>query len=222
MKTLTFISDTHNQNHKMDKDLPGGDFLFHSGDLTNRGTQKEVFDFLYWFSNLPYTHKIFCAGNHDWYFESNTTINPKFEEKGVTYLFDREVEIDGLRIYGSPWQPRFFDWAFNVDRGDAIAEKWKDIPKGLDVFLCHGPVHGILDYTPDNRSVGCEELYHKIMQVKPIIMSSGHLHCARGLKEFNDITFINASSVNEQYEYANKPIVLDYDEVSKKWDYISI
>lgn len=31
--------------------------------------------------------------------------------------------MQGIKIYGSPWQPWFHDWAFNVERGEAIRQK---------------------------------------------------------------------------------------------------
>ena len=46
----------------------------------------------------------------------------------VIYLKDSAVDILGLRIYGSPWQPAFNDWAFNLARGEALAKVWAKIP----------------------------------------------------------------------------------------------
>jgi len=34
-----------------------------------------------------------------------------------TYLEDSECVVDGVRIYGAPWQPEFCGWAFNASRG---------------------------------------------------------------------------------------------------------
>jgi Icc-related predicted phosphoesterase len=131
-------------------------------------------------------------------------------------LMDEMVTVGGLKIYGSPWQPRFFDWAFNVNRGEDIAKKWVPIPTDLDILITHGPAYGILDYTYTGQRVGCEELYKKIMEVQPVIHVCGHIHYAFGYKEFNNTNFFNASSLGEDYQYHNKPIVVDYDEVSRK------
>lgn len=125
------------------------------------------------------------------------------------------VEIEGLKIYGSPWQPRFYDWAFNVDRGDAISKKWELIPEGIDILVTHGPAHGILDDTINGMRVGCEELFKKVVQVKPRIHVCGHIHWAYGMRDFNDTTYINASSLGENYRYENKPIVINYDDYKK-------
>ena len=63
MKILQ-ISDTHNQ-HRQLTDLPAADVIVHCGDFTDNGTEEEVLNFLNWFIELPYSHKIFITGNHD-------------------------------------------------------------------------------------------------------------------------------------------------------------
>lgn len=208
------ISDTHNKHEEITNDIGSGDIIFHSGDVTNRGTKSEILTFLNWFGGLDFKHKIFIAGNHDFAFLPTLSafppiypdIAPEFKEMGITYLMDNMVEIDGLKIYGSPWQPRFYDWAFNLDRGEAIAQKWVLIPEGLDVLLTHGPAYGILDDTPNGLRVGCEELYKRLAIVKPKYHIAGHIHYGYGMKIMDDTTFINASSLNERYEYHNKPV----------------
>jgi len=81
-----------------------------------------------------FKHKIFIAGNHDFGFETHTEIAEEFKEKGIIYLFDNEVVIDGVKFYGSPWQPEFYDWAFNLPRGEKLAEKWSKIPDDTDIL----------------------------------------------------------------------------------------
>ncbi|MCK4490026.1 MAG: hypothetical protein KAU23_07180 [Anaerolineales bacterium] len=51
--------------------------------------------------------------------------------------------IDGTKFYGSPWQPWFYDWAFNLQRGPEIRSKWELIPEGIDILITHGPPYGI-------------------------------------------------------------------------------
>lgn len=216
---ITFISDTHNRHDDLNLDLHGGDMIIHAGDISGRGTLEEINNFLSWFQNLPYKHKIFIAGNHDFGFEEIRHSNQhEFAIRipdNVIYLQDDVVEIEGLKIYGSPWQPRFYDWAFNVDRGESIAKKWELIPDGLDILITHGPVFGILDDTYSGMRVGCEELYKKVVKCKPRIHVCGHIHWAYGMKDFNDTTYINASSLGENYRYENKPIVVDYNDYKR-------
>jgi len=219
MKRIICISDTHNKHDDVTKDLPEGDIIIHAGDCTNRGLRYELTKFLEWFGDLPYKHKIFIAGNHDFCFEPTLSAFPpiypdiaqEFKDKGIIYLMDQMVEVEGLKIYGSPWQPRFFDWAFNVNRGEAIAQKWAAIPEGIDILVTHGGPYGILDATFTGMRVGCEELYKKIMKVRPKIQVFGHIHYSYGYKEFDGMSFVNAASLGENYLYQNKPIMLTLD-----------
>ena len=114
------------------------------------------------FHHLPHKHKIFVAGNHDWLYETNNRFARLLTANfNIKYLQDSSVEIEGLKIYGSPWQPRFFDWAFNLMRGAELAEKWKLIPDDTDILITHGPPNGILDEVPRKywiENTGCEEL----------------------------------------------------------------
>jgi Icc-related predicted phosphoesterase len=227
---IILISDTHSKHHELTDDLMflyhehGDDvLLLHAGDVSNRGLINEINDFTTWFGNLPFKYKVFIAGNHDFGFEDVRHSNEPgiLIPEGVIYLQDEMVEVNGVKIYGSPWQPRFYDWAFNVDRGDAIAEKWMLIPSDADIVITHGPVHGIVDSTPQGLRVGCEELYKKIIEIKPKIHLSGHIHHSRGYREFNDTLFVNACCLNERYTYQNKPLMIEYDFETRDWDLLN-
>ncbi len=222
---MTFISDTHGKHeyltsNRMGNILGNGDVLVHAGDISNVGKTHEIKDFLDWFSNTDFTHKIFIAGNHDFGFEQVHDIAPEYKEKGVHYLFDSEVVIDGIKFYGSPWQPEFYDWAFNLPRGEKLAEKWALIPENTDILITHGPASGMLDWVPSGLQVGCKDLFHRIMKVQPKIHVCGHIHCAYGQKNFNGVEFLNAAVLNERYVHENKPIVIDFDVKTKQFDYL--
>ena len=213
-KTITFISDTHTKHKHVTGELPGGDILIHCGDISNRGYMNEIKNFLEWFDGIKgYEYKIFIAGNHDFGFQDNPNLCAKLlqDYPTVTYLEDTSIIIDGIKIYGSPWQPRFYNWAFNVDRGWDIAQKWEKIPQDTDILITHGPLHGILDSTYTGQRVGCEDLYKKVMEIKPKVHCSGHIHFDHGMKEIDGITFINACCLGEDYMYQNGPITLDFE-----------
>lgn len=213
-KKITFISDTHTKHKHLTNDLPGGDILIHCGDISSRGYKNEIENFLGWFDGIKgYEYKIFIAGNHDFGFQDN----PKecFEllknYPSITYLEDNSIIIDGIKIYGSPWQPRFHNWAFNVNRGWDIAQKWEKIPQDTDILITHGPLFGILDITNISERVGCEDLHNKVMEIKPKVHAFGHIHSSYGMKEMDGMTFINASNLGEDYLYQNDPITLDFE-----------
>ena len=205
---IVCISDTHGKHDLLNYDLPEGDMIIHAGDVSNVGRIDEIHQFTEWFGNLPYKYKIFIAGNHDFGFEAIRKSNEVgiAIPQGVIYLQDEMVEIEGVKIYGSPWQPRFHDWAFNVDRGAAIAQKWDMIPDDVDVLITHGPPFGILDDTIQGQRVGCEDLYMKVTKLKPKYHIFGHIHYGYGMRIMEDTTYINASCLGERYEYRNKPI----------------
>jgi len=212
---ITCISDTHNQHLHIPPDwLEGGDVLVHAGDVSGRGTLKEIEAFLEWFNEQPYTHKIFIAGNHDFWFEKTTgfVVNEMLQEKypNVKYLNDSGVEIDGVKFWGSPVQPWFYDWAFNRV-GTDICQHWDMIPLDTDVLITHGPMKGILDMTLRGVSTGCPYLLEKSAEMTNLkLFVCGHIHEAYGKFEFPDGgVFVNASTLNFNYNVQNKPIVVE-------------
>jgi len=126
-----------------------------------------------------------------------------------TYLEDSEVTVKGIRIYGSPWQPEFCDWAFNMICGDECKKIWKLIPRGIDVLLTHGPPYGHGDKTFSGVRTGCEELLHTIQRTKPAVHIFGHIHEGYGISQDNGVYFINASICTLKYQPTQLPIVFD-------------
>ena len=127
----------------------------------------------------------------------------------VHYLQDRGVLIDGVRVWGSPWQPRFFDWAFNLDRGPLLAEKWALIPGDTDILVTHGPPFGTLDLTPRGDRVGCEALAARLNDLRVRLHVFGHIHHGYGVVERGQRISVNASICDERYLPVNAPIVVD-------------
>jgi Icc-related predicted phosphoesterase len=198
------LSDTHGKHNF---DLPPGDVLLHAGDVSSRGLKSEVQRFLDWFSSLDYTYKIFIAGNHDFFFEeaSKEEIDAMIPNN-LIYLNDSGVEIEGIKIWGSPIQPWFHDWAFNRKRGPEIQKHWDLIPADSDIVITHGPAFGIHDRLISGMPVGCEDLLPTLQRIAPKVHLCGHIHEAYGERQVGDTLFLNASILNVRYEIANVPI----------------
>jgi Icc-related predicted phosphoesterase len=204
---IVAISDTH--TFENDITVPDGDVLIHAGDATINGTLDEVEQFAEWLEAQPHRYKIVVAGNHDWLFERSPQVARSFVKDIAFYAQDTLWEINGVTFYGSPWQPRFMDWAFNVDRGAAIKQKWDQIPQ-CDVLITHGPPWGVLDYVRlGNEHLGCEELLEAVRRVRPKVHVFGHIHGGYGEATIAGIKFVNASICDEAYRPVNAPIVFE-------------
>ncbi|HEU4535670.1 MAG TPA: metallophosphoesterase, partial [Polyangiaceae bacterium] len=140
---IVAVADTHLFHDELR--VPEGDLFVHAGDLCRGGTLDELARGLAWVRSLPHRHKIFVAGNHDWAFAREPAAARALVGEGVTYLEDGGAEVGGLRVWGAPWQPAYNDWAFNLPRGAALAEKWAQAPAGLDLLITHGPPAGVGD-----------------------------------------------------------------------------
>src|SRR5205085_2391850 len=130
--------DTHTFQTDLDP-VPEGDVFVHAGDLCRAGRLSELAGVAEWMRALPHKHKVVIAGNHDWCFVREPAAALELLGPTVLYLQDSGTVIDGVRFWGSPWQPAFNNWAFNLPRGSALAEKWALIPEGTDVLITHGP-----------------------------------------------------------------------------------
>ena len=205
---LVAISDTHGR--VADLELPAGDVLVHAGDATMGGTLDEVESFSRWFSARPHRHKVFVAGNHDRLFQLHRDLAQRILGPAITYLRDSPAIIEGIMFYGSPWTPWFNDWAFNLERGVQIRERWDRIPYSTEVLVTHGPPAGVLDRTgPGKPSKGCEDLGRRLNVVKPRLHLFGHIHGGHGVEVRAHTTFGNASVCDEEYRPVNQPLCFD-------------
>ena len=239
---IVCISDTHSLHTGMVHEIPSGDVLIHAGDISNRGGERDVTEFIHWFQNIEgFDDKIFISGNHDHCFEKinlphhkrdydwlNNLMYPEnLLQSDVTYLEDSFITIESskfsrpIKFYGSPWQPWFYDWAFNLPRmGEELLEKWNNIPTDTDVLITHGPPNGFGDlvnnWRQPNTNVGCELLRNRIEEINPLVNVFGHIHEGYGVYTNDKTTFVNASICTSDYRPSNKPIVIDLKEVDDK------
>lgn len=222
---ITTISDTHTKHMELNGFLPGGDILIHAGDISNRGSNIDIEDFCEWFDSIDnYNTKIFIAGNHDFGFENRAEEISQIVNsyKWIHYLEDNWVTIDGIKIWGSPWQPEFYDWAFNLPRqGFELQDKWNGIDDDTDILITHGPAWGYVDRVVGrSEHLGCELLTNRIMAFKPKIHICGHIHSGYGYTTNGDTHFINAAVLDERYEFTQNPLTFDWDKSTNEIDFI--
>jgi predicted phosphohydrolase len=192
---LVCLSDTHGLHDQVA--VPDGDVLLHAGDVSRRGELLEVIEFNRWLGTLPHRHKVVIAGNHDFLFEQEPGLAASLITH-ATYLNDTEIQIEGVRIWGSPISPWYHDWAFNRQPGAEIQRHWDLVPPGTDILITHGPPHGVLDLTRTGQMVGCPSLRQMVAKIGPRLHLFGH------------IRFVNACLLNARYEPVNAPVVIDW------------
>ena len=206
---LICISDTHN----CQPEVPNGDILVHAGDLTMSGTRGETLTTLRWLDQLPHKIKLFIAGNHDFYFEEDFNYDELENYPSIRYLEDSAQAVDGIKFYGTPWQPWFYDWAFKLPRnGWELQKVWNEIPEDTDVLVTHAPPFGTLDVTRTGERVGCELLTQRLKEVKPRLHVFGHIHESYGPtgRKPDGITYFNASVCDGLYNPVNAPLEFDW------------
>ena len=228
---IYFLSDTHtnmfNENYK-ELILPEGDVLCFSGDIMTTGyNEGEIIHFLKWLSKQPFKYKIFIAGNHDRLFENfpliPNDIIKEYQQYGIVYLEDSSFEYEGIKFYGTPYQPYFCDWAFNVENSEYLKDIYRMIPDDVDVLLTHCPPYGILDQSHQSNwsnltgekhlgSVELKEVLDEMSQqnISPRVVAFGHIHGDGGKKiQIGNTIYINASLCNEDYEPLNDIITIE-------------
>lgn len=199
---ILHLSDTHGQ-HKNLKSLPEADVIVHSGDFTFAGSEEEAYDFMNWFCNLPYKHKIFIAGNHDMCMYGADHIDGL--SRNVHYLYNNSVVIDGIKFYGIPM--------FMEDCMDGNLDVFiNNIPDDTDVLITHMPPKGICDLAnygkgPEHR--GNATLAELLKKLHPTCHLFGHEHDAYGKTIKENVIYSNACVVDSRYNLINNPTIIN-------------
>jgi Icc-related predicted phosphoesterase len=182
-------------------DVPSCDLLLLAGDLCPDLNERDQArwlgtDFRAWLRKLPAREIVAIAGNHDFVFQNRPELVPRLPWH---YLLDSAVTVEGLKIWGTPWQPVFFDWAFNLPEPD-LEKKWQLIPEDIDILLLHGPPHGYGDLTTRNIRTGSPSLTRRIEELQPRLAICGHIHEARGEYRIGQTLLANISQLDQRYE----------------------
>ncbi len=210
---LCLASDFHGWTPK----IPACDALLLAGDLegTNNPLQQVIWmekQMHPWMLNVIKKHQCNIygiAGNHSWCYSPQFSKYLRYPALPWLYLEDCSVTFKGYNIYGSPWQPVFCDWAFNLTE-EQLWEKYRNIPDNTEILISHGPPRGFGDMTTRGEEVGSTALRERIKELKELqLLVCGHIHEGYGEYNFNGVKIINASVVNEMYELANAPIIVE-------------
>jgi Icc-related predicted phosphoesterase len=203
---IVLISDTHGLHRQLD--VPSGDLLIHAGDFTMYSKPPWMYHhFDIWLGELPHRHKIVIPGNHDYLLEE-----PR-EQSAITnaiLLIDSGVEIEGLKIWGSPVTP-LYGGAFAMSRLEDRKRHWAQTPDGLDILITHGPPSAIFDHGGNaERREGCPQLLEAVFRAFPRVHAFGHTHHGYGTLETSDTLFVNSSLMGEDGSLSGKPVVIDF------------
>jgi Icc-related predicted phosphoesterase len=215
------ISDLHGNLPKIDP----CDFLLIGGDICPHATTPGSFGdmmfqarwlnttFRTWLDKTPAKHVVATWGNHDFIGQRAAEIVPHLRWR---MLVDKEAVIDGVRFYGTPWQPSFYSWAFNLDTEEELERKWRWIPSNTDVLVLHAPPRGYGDCVPADlnspnagESTGSTTLLERILKVKPKLTVYGHIHAGRGVYEVDGVKMANVAILDDNYKMVHKPMTFE-------------
>ena len=196
--TILHLSDTHGCHHRL-RELPEADIIVHSGDFTMNGSEQEAIDFMNWFCDLPYAHKIFICGNHD---DCLYGANIDGLDGNVHYLCHSGIDINGIKFYGVP-----------MFMGDCVTKQqsrnYASIPDDTDVLITHCPAYGILDF--DNGvNYGSKDILAKLPSLPIKAHLFGHIHAQHGTQTINGVIFSNGAIMDSDYSTLNTPNIIKY------------
>ena len=197
MKIL-HLSDTHDCHRRL-HDLPEADVVVHSGDFCMAGSEREAIDFMNWFCDLPYNHKIFICGNHD---ECLYGADIGGLDDNVYYLCNSGIEIEGVKFYGVPM---FLSDCVT----DRQSRNYARIPDDTNVLITHSPAPGMLDFD-DGINYGSDELLSRVISLPDLKAHLfGHIHARHGVEKHGGVIYSNGAIMTADYNTVNDPIVIE-------------
>ena len=202
---IVALSDTHGKHRQIE--IPDGDILIYAGDFEIRNN-LDLFEMSEWLNELPHKRVVAIFGNHDFTEHSEIKYMKQMFER-VNLLFNESIEIDGLKIWGSPYSPFFNNWAW-MQPDNMLKEIWDTIPLETEIIVTHTMPYGILDgVLPRMESVGSLTLRDAIKRVHPYIQIGGHLHESFGRYTDGKTDYYNVAVMDEQYKVVNPCTVIE-------------
>lgn len=206
MKTIVAISDTHRQHWCVV--IPKCDLFIFAGDA-EIDSLEVLYDFNEWLGTIKAKNKLVVAGNHDGYLEYLGKEECRKQLSNCIYLENEYVEVDGFKIFGSPFSPLFNDWSY-MRTESGLKEIWDTIPSSTEILVTHTMPYGILDQImPKMNSVGSVTLRNKIKEIHPYIQIGGHLHESYGKYTDYKTDYYNVSVLDEHYKLVNPITIIE-------------
>ena len=175
--------------------------------------------FIPWLQTLPVTSVVITWGNHDWFADQKdgSLVPELWWPENVHVLVNKAVTLDGVKFYGVPQQPRFYDWAFNEDdTPEGLGQRWQQVPDDTDVLVTHGPPFGCVDWV-GSRRCGSKTMATWLKSGTdnlPTLVVCGHIHAAGGnTRKCGETVVMNVALADEQYRQVRQPVVADWDKL---------
>ena len=197
---IAAISDLHGYvpTPSVQVDIDRADVVCICGDVEGYDAQTLV-----WLNELK-KPVVFTPGNHDRFFSDPTAKRYNWGlGPHVRVLIDEGCELGGVRFWGTPWSPIFFDWAFMLP-SEGLRERFAKIPTGLDVLLSHGPPEipraRIDTLAGRQKHLGSKELYEAVRRAQPRYLFCGHIHTGdHGRSRIGKTECYNVAYLDEDY-----------------------
>lgn len=161
-----------------------------------------------WLERQPAEHVVVIGGNHDQTLASGFA-SDIFRGSRVVYLEDSAVTAAGVKIYGTPWTPKFFDWWFMADEKE-LWERFAYIPSDTDILLSHGPPRGAGDLTRSGTRAGSTALAEHLQVIRPKAVVCGHIHEGYGVSTLSGMPVFNVSHMTADYRPLRKPLRISW------------
>jgi Icc-related predicted phosphoesterase len=198
---ICVISDTHELED--DVEILPCDLLLHAGDFSFFGQSIQAMEgFNAWLGSQPARHRVITCGNHEFPIAADPA-GWRRRLTNATLLLNEMVEIEGIRIWGSPTTP-LDGMAFGVPDQAERDRIYAAIPT-VDILMTHTPPLGILD-----GGQGCPALRRAVIRIRPRLHCFGHVHSAYGTRNTEHTLFVNAALLDEDGAPSRSPILINY------------
>jgi len=142
---------------------------------------------------------VLVPGNNEW---PDELLSACKDWKSAHALHGQGTRIDGISFFGLgggvPVTP-FGSWSF--DLSEEQATKLLEACPDHAVLVSHSPPKGLVDRSSSGQSLGSTAVHDAIIQKKPLLVVSGHIHASGGKSAtLNATPIVNAGPVGMIWE----------------------